>query len=59
MVGVFGVAAQLSDLPVQVGVPGPQLETVEWLNVEVRTFNLQITRKKKKKKDSVSEGASD
>lgn len=56
LVGLFGVAAQLSDLPVQVGVPGPQLETVEWLNVEVRTFNLQITGKKE---DSVSEGASD
>lgn len=38
----FGVLVELSNLPVQVGVPGSQLVAVEGLNVEVRTFDLQI-----------------
>lgn len=44
LVGFLGVGAQLSDLPVQVGVPSTQLEAVEWLDVEVRPFDLQSRR---------------
>lgn len=44
LVGIFGVLVQLTNLPVQVGVPGPQLETVEWLDVEVRPFDLKMER---------------
>lgn len=42
LVRVCGVLVQLSNLPVQVGVPGPQLEAVKWLDMEVRPFDLQI-----------------
>lgn len=38
----FGVLVELSNLPVQVGVPGSQLVAVKGLYVEVRTFDLQI-----------------
>ena len=40
LAGVFGVRVQLSNLPVKVGVPGSQLETVEWLDVEVGPLDL-------------------
>lgn len=40
LLGVFGVRVQLSDLPVQVGVPGSQLDAVQGLHVEVGAFDL-------------------
>lgn len=45
VLGVFGVLVQLGDLPVQVGVPGPQLEAIQGLDVEVRTFDLRAGEK--------------
>lgn len=45
LTGLFGVSFQLSDLPVQVGVPGPQLQAVKWFDMEVRTFDLWIIGK--------------
>lgn len=42
---LIGVSFQLGDLPVQVGVPGPQLQAVQWFDMEVRTFDLWIVGK--------------
>lgn len=42
LTGLTGVFVQLGNLPVQVGVPGLQLEVVQWLNMEVWTFDLQV-----------------
>lgn len=42
LTGLSGVLVQLSKLPVQVGVPGLQLKVVEWLDMEVWPFDLQV-----------------
>lgn len=43
LIGLFGVLVQLSELPVQVGVPGLQLKVVERFDMEVRPLDLQVT----------------
>lgn len=42
LTGLAGVFVQLSYLPVQVGVPGLELEVVKRLDMEVWTFDLQV-----------------
>lgn len=41
LAGILAVLGELSYLPVQVGVPGPQLDAVQRLDVEIWPLNLQ------------------